>query len=51
MVNAKRMKGMWVDMKSDTDKKGWWPDLKPWKVGMWLEGVTLKLGEPDVLYI
>ena len=48
-VNAKKLKGMWVDLRMDSDKEGWWPDLKPWKIGFWMEGVTLKIDEPEVL--
>ena len=45
----KKLKGMWVDFRSDSDKEGWWPDLKVWKIGLWMENVTLDLDEPEVL--
>ena len=48
-ASTKKLRGMWVDVRSDSDKEGWWPDLKAWKIGLWMEDVTLDLDEPEVL--
>ncbi|KAI9759298.1 MAG: hypothetical protein M4579_002427 [Chaenotheca gracillima] len=31
------------------DLAAWWPDVKPWKFGLWVEDATLEFGEPEIL--
>ncbi|KAI9842743.1 MAG: hypothetical protein M1837_006926 [Sclerophora amabilis] len=56
-IYAARTRGMWANVKR-SQKSGeaveeggqsWWPDIQPWKVGVWLEDATLELGEPEIL--
>ena len=36
-------------LRGDAELRRWWPQLEPWKIGMWLEGATLVFKEPEVL--
>lgn len=46
------MRWCWVDYKGvgeEVRSEGWWPVLKPWRVGMWMEGAEVTVGAAEVL--
>ncbi len=62
-----KARGMWVDIKESKARKevdgesqallggkgnkGWFPDVKPWKIGLWLEDATLIFDKPEILHL
>ncbi|KAK5128559.1 hypothetical protein LTR85_003230 [Meristemomyces frigidus] len=40
---------MWVEAAGDdkVKREGYWPEVKPWSIGMWLENATLDIGAPE----
>lgn len=50
---------MWVDVQQPAgtgsvshDVEGvrkWWPTIKPWSIGLWLEDATIVMGKPEKL--
>lgn len=56
-VECKRTRACWVNVEQpgdggDDDRVvGWWPKVKPMKVGLWMENAILKMGVADVLPI
>ncbi|KAI9806517.1 MAG: hypothetical protein M1833_003704 [Piccolia ochrophora] len=57
IMSTRCARGMWVDVKrpsksvqNDADETvSWWPELSPWRVGLWLEDATLTFPCPEVL--
>ncbi|KAL8673677.1 MAG: hypothetical protein Q9168_001892 [Polycauliona sp. 1 TL-2023] len=56
-IYSPKAKLVWLDMKQlgnedDNDKhinNNWWPDIKRWHVGLWLQDTQMELGYPEVL--
>ncbi|KAI9677714.1 MAG: hypothetical protein M1829_002486 [Trizodia sp. TS-e1964] len=58
VFSSPRMRGMWVDLNARAvgggeaqallggGEEGWWPEIRPWAMGLWLEDVTLEFGVP-----
>ncbi|KAI9714577.1 MAG: hypothetical protein M1812_006382 [Candelaria pacifica] len=62
-----KARGMWVDVKESKVREqevgesqallggkgneGSFPDVKPWKIGLWLEEVTLVFEKPEILHL
>lgn len=49
---TKRARVMWVDQKGSEEggleEKGkWWPNVKPWSFGIWLQNATLEIAVPE----
>ncbi|KAI9705816.1 MAG: hypothetical protein M1836_005222 [Candelina mexicana] len=36
---------------NEKGNKGWFPDMKPWQIGLWLEEVTLIFEKPEILHL
>ncbi|KAI4251285.1 MAG: hypothetical protein LQ352_004947 [Teloschistes flavicans] len=49
-----KTKLVWMDMKQPGKKSGearenWWPGIRRWQIGMWLQNAQLDLGDPEIL--
>ncbi|KAI9805903.1 MAG: hypothetical protein M1825_000517 [Sarcosagium campestre] len=50
LLQSPRTKGMWVQtFPADPSVAEWWPAVKPWRFGMWLEDATLSFPVPEVV--
>lgn len=55
-IYSPKAKLMWMDLKqpgrgADKAKENWWPGVKRWHLGVWLQDAQLDLGEPEVLKV
>ncbi|KAI4287102.1 MAG: hypothetical protein L6R35_003639 [Caloplaca aegaea] len=55
-IYSPKAKLVWIDLKQagqevDKEKENWWPGLKKWHLGVWLQDAHLTLGEPEVLKV
>jgi hypothetical protein len=54
-ATCKNTKGCWVNVEQSNegqhDVDGWWPKVRPMKIGMWMEGTDFAISEPEVLSV
>ncbi|KAI4096583.1 MAG: hypothetical protein LQ339_006950 [Xanthoria mediterranea] len=53
-IYSPKVKLVWIDLKQQgSEVKGenenWWPGIRRWHVGLWLQNTRLDLGDPEVL--
>ena len=53
-IYSPKAKIVWMDLKQhgkdgQSDNKNWWPGIKRWHVGLWLQNTQMYLGDPEVL--
>jgi hypothetical protein len=52
VMTCKRAQACWVDVQRQSDDEhvvGWWPKVKPLKIGLWMENSILKIGVSEVV--
>ncbi|KAL8889663.1 MAG: hypothetical protein Q9215_003073 [Flavoplaca cf. flavocitrina] len=55
-IYSPKAKIVWMDLKQhgkdgQSDNKNWWPGIKRWHVGLWLQNTQMYLGDPEVLSV
>ncbi|KAL8865622.1 MAG: hypothetical protein Q9174_006789, partial [Haloplaca sp. 1 TL-2023] len=55
-IYSPKAKLVWMDLKQPGKQTGearenWWPGIKRWNLGIWLQDVQMELGHPEVLDI
>ncbi|KAL8933792.1 MAG: hypothetical protein Q9211_005578 [Gyalolechia sp. 1 TL-2023] len=55
-IYSPKAKLVWMDLKqpgkdANDPRENWWPGIRRWHVGVWLQDAQLDLGEPEVLAV
>ena len=55
-IYSPKAKLVWIDLKQPgkdegSDRENWWPGIRRWHVGIWLQDAQLDLDEPEILKV
>ncbi len=53
-IYSPKAKLVWIDLKqqgneAEGENKHWWPGIRRWHVGLWLQNARLEFADPEVL--
>ncbi|KAL8933691.1 MAG: hypothetical protein Q9216_006251 [Gyalolechia sp. 2 TL-2023] len=55
-IYSPKAKLVWMDLKqpgkeADNERENWWPGIKRWHLGVWLQDAELDFGEPEAIEV